>query len=149
MAMDAGLSEVGIPESQIIRMEGERLDAGGYERQVKSLIPDAVFDLIMLGMGDDGHTASLFPGTEALKEKERLVVVNSVPQKQCERLTFTYPLIERARLVVLYVLGGGKAEMLSRILEKREEFPAGRIATEHLVWLLDEAAAAELKQKQN
>ncbi len=91
-----------------------------YEKVVSELVPARpddprhlpAFDLILLGMGGDGHTASLFPHTAALAETERLVVANVVPQLNTTRLTFTYPLINAARRVLFLVSGAGKADVL-------------------------------------
>lgn len=101
-----------------------------YEETLRSALPrnDAgipVFDLVLLGMGADGHTASLFPGTAALEERDRLVVVNEVPQLDTRRITLTYPVIEAARRRWFLVAGPDKAEPLARVLEG--EFPAGRV----------------------
>ena len=73
--------------------------------------------LSLLGMGADGHTASLFPGTDALAERKRWVVANEVPQLETSRMTLTYPLINAARDIVFLVTGEAKAEMLARVIE--------------------------------
>lgn len=108
-----------------------------------------VFDLVLLGMGDDGHTASLFPGTEAIHETRRLVVSHHVEKLDATRLTFTPPLINAARKVAFLVGGAGKADMLAKVLEGPidvDAMPAQVIRpTEgHLTWIVDEAAAARL-----
>ncbi len=108
------------------------------------------FDVILLGLGDDGHAASLFPGTPALSEQARLVVSNQAPQGARQRLTFTVPLINQAHAVVFLVSGRSKAPALKAVLEDRtadrEKFPAKLIRPEQgrLIWFLDHAAAAEL-----
>jgi 6-phosphogluconolactonase len=102
------------------------------------------FDLILLGMGDDGHTASLFPGTEALGISDRLVTANFVPQKDMWRVTFTYPLINAAHCVMFLVAGADKADMVSRVLSG-SDLPAAHVRPRgELIWVLDRAAAAEL-----
>lgn len=104
------------------------------------------FDLILLGLGPDGHTASLFPGTAALHELDALVVPNHVPKFESWRITFTYTLINAARVVAFLVEGAGKAEMVQRVLAGDPHLPASRVQPNggKLVWLLDQAAAAEL-----
>lgn len=107
------------------------------------------FDLVLLGMGDDGHTASLFPGTEALHETAALVVANRVPKLDAVRLTFTAPLLNNAREVVFLIGGAGKAEMLAAVLdgpERPTDLPSQMIrpAAGRLTWLVDQAAAAKL-----
>lgn len=128
--------------------------ADRYESLVRSLVGgDAhpVFDLILLGMGDDGHTASLFPGTDALHETERLVVSNFVPKLDTTRLTFTPPLINAAREVAFLAAGGGKADRLVDVLEGPIDVvqlpsqvvrPAGGP-----LWLVDQSAAAKLAKR--
>jgi 6-phosphogluconolactonase len=156
------LSRVGIPEAQVHRMQGERSDleraAKDYEAAISeafSLPPGPVlprFDLVMLGMGDDGHTASLFPGTRALEETRDWVVANDVPQKATRRLTLTAPVLNAARCVMFAVEGGDKAEPLARVLEGPPDprhFPSQLIAPMEgeLLWLVDEAAAARLSAR--
>lgn len=106
------------------------------------------FDLILLGMGSDGHTASLFPGTAALNETERLAVSNFVPKLNVWRYTLTFPVINNASRIILLVSGSDKAATLRNVIrgERRiEELPAQGIAPHHgeLLWIVD-AAAAEL-----
>lgn len=108
-----------------------------------------VFDLLLLGMGDDGHTASLFPHTAALQEREKIVVANVVPQLGTERVTFTYPLIAAAREVLVLVGGAAKADTLARVLEgppDPETLPSQQIRVDQgsLTWLVDRAATAAL-----
>ena len=124
-----------------------------YEQTIRRVVPIKegvpVFDLIFLGMGDDGHTASLFPGTSALRETDRLVVANPVPKLDTTRLTFTPPLLNAAARVTFLVGGAGKAEMLHKVLDGPvdiESMPSQivRPATGSLVWIVDEAAAVQL-----
>lgn len=122
MARTALLDHVGIPDSQVHRMRGEgipRAAAKEYESAVKDVLQSVApsFDLILLGLGDDGHTASLFPGTEALREQDRLVVDNWVPDLQVHRITFTLPLINAARVVAFLDADETKAEVLRQVLE--------------------------------
>ncbi len=103
-------------------------------------------DVVLLGMGDDGHTASLFPGTEALAVDRPGYVANWVPRFDTWRLTATVPLLQRARTVVFLVAGGSKAGVLRRILVDDEPLPAGVVSAgaADVTWLLDRDAAAEL-----
>lgn len=126
--------------------------AAAMERTLRSLQPDTnvpVFDLILLGMGDDGHTASLFPGTAAVHESKRLVVSHQVEKLNATRLTFTPALINAALKVAFLVGGEGKAEMLTKVLEGPIDIDtmpsqAIRPSNGHLTWIVDEAAAAKL-----
>lgn len=117
--------------------------AAHYEATVRS-IHEQPPDLILLGMGDDGHTASLFPGTAALDEKSRWIVANYVPQQGEMRLTATYPLLFRARTVMFLVAGGKKAEAVRASFEGKT--PAGRVGESEgrVIWHLDAAAASLL-----
>lgn len=107
------------------------------------------FDLVLLGMGDDGHTASLFPGTAAIHETEAFVVAHHVPTVGAVRLTLTPPVLNAGREVIFLVAGGGKAETLAAVLEgpeKVNELPSQiiRPTDGRLTWLVDRAAAARL-----
>src|SRR5690606_1057639 len=98
--------------------------------------PCFVHDLILLGMGDDGHTASLFPGTAALAERGRWVVANEVPQLATWRITFTYPLIAAAREVLFLVNGAGKHARAREVLAGAPEFPASAVTAGRVHWLV-------------
>ena len=118
--------------------------AAHYEAELRSLHPpDHPPDVILLGMGDDGHCASLFPGTEALSVTDRWYVGNYVPQLDAWRLTSTYSFLERARQIVFMVGGSSKAEALARVA-KGEDLPTTRVANgpAPVTFLLDRAAAA-------
>jgi len=136
MAMDAGLKSLSIPQNQIFRMEGE-LDPKEAALRYEAILPQH-FDLIMLGMGDDGHTASLFPGTAALEENSRKVVANYIPQKNSWRLTLTFKCLADNNPVVFYVLGPGKADMVKKVFNSGD-YPASRV--ENALWILDAEAA--------
>ena len=101
------------------------------------------FDLIWLGMGPDGHTASLFPGSEALDETERWVVANWAPRPQAWRMTLTFPVLNAARAVIFAVEGANKADAIRRIREGGSGLPAERVAGDHVEWIIDAAAAGE------
>ncbi|CAN5789410.1 6-phosphogluconolactonase [soil metagenome] len=124
--------------------------AAHYEAALRSIHPDGGSELILLGMGDDGHTASLFPGTEALEaDPRRWYVENYVPQAGAERLTATYSFLHQAHEIAFLVSGGDKASALREVLEPVEGTtppPAARVMDGHaeVTWLVDEAAAAEL-----
>jgi 6-phosphogluconolactonase len=94
--------------------------------------------LILLGMGDDGHTASLFPGTPALEETQRRVVANFVPKFDQWRLTFTYKLINAARHVCFLANASKNAELIERVIEGDEQFPAARVRPDdgRVTWIL-------------
>lgn len=118
--------------------------ADAYQLKVGDLGP---FDLVHLGLGADGHTASLFPGSDALDSGQgRLVVLNSDPsgRNPHDRMTLTIKAINRARLVIVTVEGEGKAEALRR-LEAGEDLPPAQLDPEKLVWLIDPAAAQGLE----
>jgi len=158
MAQEALLSRVPVPASSVFRVPAEKADAGdaalAYERilrQFFSLQPGEIprFDLILLGLGPDGHTASLFPETAAVEEKSRLVVANWVEKLKTHRITFTLPVLNAARCVAFLVSGSEKASALHEVLESDasgEKYPAKlvRPAEGKLIWLLDRAAASEL-----
>jgi 6-phosphogluconolactonase len=101
------------------------------------------FDLIWLGMGPDGHTASLFPGTLALEEDERWVVANWVPRLDAWRMTITFPVLNAARDVVFAVTGADKADALRAIRAGGSGLPSERVSGDRVEWLLDTAAAGE------
>ncbi len=153
MAIDAGLGNVGIPIGQIHRMQAEtdiEKNAELYEKTIREEMQNGCFDLIMLGMGEDGHTASLFPGTLGLQENKKLVVANHIPQKNTWRMTFTYPCIHSAKHIVIYVLGASKKEMVKKVLSSSDaHFPIQMIGTrEHkALWICDGAAASSLTEK--
>jgi len=145
MAMDAGFSSLPIPESQIFRMEAEKdveHHAHHYESLIKSNIPDGKFDFVMLGMGEDGHTASLFPHTHGLHSDGKWVVGNFIPEKDVWRMTLTYECINRARNIVIYVLGTSKAPMVKQVFTGNydpDQYPIQKVGTPEskALWVLD------------
>lgn len=157
MTRDALLDRVPIAIENVHRMEGElkpELAAARYEQLLRrefELQPDELprFDLVALGMGEDGHTASLFPGTAALAETGRLAVANHIAQKDAWRLTLAWPVLNRARQVFFLIAGAAKAEIIREVfLGERapERLPSQLIWPESglLTLVLDRAAAAQL-----
>jgi 6-phosphogluconolactonase len=121
-----------------LRHAGETIDAAAanYDELVRGF---QTIDLVHLGLGPDGHTASLFPASPSLDEQERLVIPAGDDEHPHPRLTFTYPAIERARLVVFTVAGDDKRDPLRRI-RAGEDLPAARVRAERVLWLVDAAA---------
>jgi 6-phosphogluconolactonase len=155
------ISHVPMPVSNIHRLRGEdpspERAAADYERELRSffaLAPGELprFDLVFLGLGGDGHTASLFPRTTALDERARLVVANRVDSLATWRLTLTLPVLDHAACVVFLVSGKGKAEILGRVLDGPDDPPAfpAQMVRPHpgeLLWLVDTAAATGLRSR--
>ena len=108
------------------------------------------FDLIFLGSGPDGHTASLFPGTSALNETQRLVVANWVPKFNTDRITFTFPVLNAAACVIFLMSGADKAPILHEVLENSgADLPSQKVrpANGKLIWMVDEPAASGLSRR--
>ncbi|RNC67950.1 MAG: 6-phosphogluconolactonase [Desulfuromonadales bacterium] len=156
MARLALLDRVPIPPEQIHPVAGARPPrqaAEEYEALLRAFFATAPprFDLIFLGLGDDGHTASLFPGSAALEERERWTAVTQRPGDAIHRVTLTAPLINQAALVAFLVAGGGKAAVLSELLETPpgpDLLPARLIrpVKGELLWFVDREAASLLVQ---
>jgi 6-phosphogluconolactonase len=125
-------------------------NAKDYEEKIRHYLGHHLFDLVMLGLGEDGHTASLFPGTKALGIEDRLVVPNYVEEKKTWRMTFTFPCINQSAKVALYALGASKKEIVPKVLKAavQSPYPSSRIGTaEHpALWVLDEAAACQISK---
>jgi 6-phosphogluconolactonase len=148
MAWETLLAPARVPEKSILRMRGEidpQIAAQEYEDQLDLIArqhnePIYRHDLILLGLGDDGHTASLFPGTAALEEKIRRVVANFVPKFSGWRLTFTLPLINQARHILFLVGAAKKPRLIERVLEGDREFPAARVdpSAGDVTWMIGE-----------
>lgn len=160
MANETLLSRVPVPSANIFRVPAENPDASAaaksYEQTLYSFfaVKDGEFprfDLILLGMGPDGHTASLFPNTPALQEKSRWFVANWVEKLHTHRLTLTVPVLNAARRVIFLVSGTDKAAALREVLEggaAAEKFPSKLVQPSQgdLLWLVDRAAASELSR---
>lgn len=141
MARIAWFDPARVPAASILRMEGESDPAAAaakYENELLARSNPYVHDLVLLGMGDDGHTASLFPGTEALRITDRLVVANYVPKFSSHRLTFTYPLLNAARHVCFLVSSPGKEAILKEIFAGNSNYPSAAVAPAdgRVTWLL-------------
>ncbi len=126
--------------ARVHRMCGESCDAAGYEEELRAVFGNGMpaFDLVLLGIGADGHTASLFPGDPALEETQRLVAKVTRPDHQ--RMTLTLPVLSASTLVVFLVSGAEKREALRRVLAG-EDLPAARVAAQRVVIIADAAAA--------
>src|SRR5437762_3747737 len=137
-----------VPEKSIMRMRGEidpQIAAQEYEDQLNAIAtergePIYQHDLILLGLGDDGHTASLFPGTAALDEMTRRVVANFVPKLNAWRLTFTFPLINHARHILFLVGASKNPQLVERIFSGDRQFPAARVhpSAGEVTWIMGE-----------
>lgn len=158
MTRDAMLSAAPVPPDQILRIKGEypdaeqaaqeyELDIQAYFQLKEGAFPR--FDLVLLGMGEEGHTLSLFPGTEALRETKRIVTSNRVEKLSSERITMTAPAVNNAVEIIFMVTGAEKAPSLRAVLggpHNPEQFPAQLIRPINgsLLWLVDSAAGALL-----
>lgn len=144
MAKESLLSRVSIPSAQVHRPAAEDRDHSAAAKAYAAILP-AEFDVVMLGIGEDGHTASLFPGSAAIEEKTELYVPVIGPKPPPERLTVTPPVLERAHSLVMLAVGGGKAEAVQRALEGAWDPGAtpSQLARRG-TWFLDPAAAALL-----
>jgi 6-phosphogluconolactonase len=159
MAYEALLSKVPVRLQNVFRIHSEVRDADAvavaYEQDLKTffnLRPNEFprFDLVLLGLGTDGHTASLFPETTALHEKDRLVVANWVDKFNAHRFTLTLPVLNKSACVMFLVSGQEKSEILREVLENPDaDLPAQKVrpAEGRLLWLVDRAAASELSQR--
>lgn len=160
MAQRELFQPLNLSHDHVHRMKGEYPDpavaAAEYEQTLRDVTicpAPAVprIDLVLLGLGDDGHTASLFPGTAALQEQSKLVTVGQAPTGIRHRLTLTLGVLNRAAVVLFIVTGAGKAEMVRRVIESEagRSLPAARVSPEsgRLVWILDQAAAEHLTMK--
>jgi 6-phosphogluconolactonase len=160
MTEETLLAWVPLPPENVHRMEGElepAVAAARYETVLRNTfrlegaeLPS--FDLLLLGMGNDGHTASLFPHTEAIDAMGALVVANEVPQLNTHRITLTWPVINQAKEVVFLIEGASKADVLHEVIfgpRDPERLPSQLIkpASGTLVFLLDEAAAAKIPRE--
>ena len=150
MTNEAMLSKVGVPQENIHRVMTESSNpekvAEEYSRDIRSFFkPQNLprFDLILLGVGTDGHTASLFPETNAVTETQKLVAAIWVKKLESFRITMTLPVLNNAKSVVFLVSGSDKARIVDEVLDKKADYPARKVQPNagELVWMMDEAAA--------
>jgi len=149
MAWETLFAPAAVPENSILRMRGEidpQVAAQEYQDQLDLMAtqqgePIYRHDLILLGLGDDGHTASLFPGTVALDEMTRQVVANFVPKLDVWRLTFTFPLINQARHICFLIGAAKNARLIERVMEGDSQFPASRVnpSAGDVTWIIEES----------
>jgi len=137
-ARHAFLDNVRPHEIHSMREAGPTIEdaAAHYDELLRRL---GAIDFVHLGLGEDGHTCSLFPGSPSLEEHEKLVIPTGDDKHPHPRLTFTYPALEMARLVVFTVAGAGKREAFARV-QAGEDVPAAHVRAERIVWLADKAA---------
>ena len=159
MAEETMLSKIPVAAGNVFRFAAENPDAAAvaeaYEQTLRKFFALQAgefprFDLILLGMGPDGHTASLFPNTAGLQEKSRLVIANWVEKLKTSRLSLTLPVLNAAACVTFLVSGTDKAPALHAVLEgdaPGEQYPSKLVRPKDgkLIWLIDRAAASELK----
>lgn len=156
MVFESLLSKVPVPSQNIFRIHAETPDAElaarSYEQDLRKFFSLKAgefprFDLILLGLGPEGHTASLFPDSPALLDSRHLVVANWIEKLKTERITLTLPVLKSARFVMFLVSGEGKAEIVREIFENpKADLPARLVKPEsgRLLWMLDRAAAGKL-----
>ncbi|MES1223014.1 MAG: 6-phosphogluconolactonase [Bacteroidota bacterium] len=159
MAFDTLLNHVPVPAEQIHVMKTTRIipevAAGEYEKILRKYFPptvpaSATFDLVLLGMGDDGHTLSLFPGTHTMHEEEKWVTSLFLKEQDMFRITLTAPVVNQSACVAFLVSGAGKAIALQHVIEgdyRPDQYPAQVIkpVNGELHWFVDKAAAANLE----
>ena len=150
MANEAMLSHVPVSRDDVHRVMSENPDAAeaaeDYEQTVLRIVPGkpSRFDLILLGVGTDGHTASIFSGSEVLHETKRLVAAPWVEKLKSYRITMTLPVINKAASVVFLVSGAEKAEIVKEMAQGPKRYPAQEVRPAELRWLLDREAASKL-----
>jgi 6-phosphogluconolactonase len=152
MAYELLLSRVPVAEHNVHRIKSENPNAAEaakeYEEEILTFVPGSPpqLDLILLGLGNDGHTASIFPGSDVLHESQRLVAASYVDKLKSYRITMTLPLINNAASIVFLVSGVEKAEIVKEVIQGTKRYPAQEIRPTNgeLVWLLDREAASKL-----
>jgi 6-phosphogluconolactonase len=151
-AMNGGLGALPIPSHQIFRMVAEKdreREATIYEETIRDLLGNRLFDLVMLGMGEDGHVASLFPTSDALHETSRLVVPVFLPQKNVWRMTCTFPCLDQSAQCCVCVFGASKGKRVAQVLAAPlvSSWPASRVGVwEHkALWILDDGSGKYLQ----
>ncbi|MDZ4723127.1 MAG: 6-phosphogluconolactonase [candidate division Zixibacteria bacterium] len=159
-AKDYLFKPLGIPEGIIHRVKGDAADLDLEAKRYAALIrenhaiaPDSVpsVDLTLLGMGDDGHTASLFPDYDFESPENEIIVAPWVTSKNSQRVSFSLPLINASKCVLLLVTGKDKANIVKAVFDEKDDarrFPVSRVNARRVVWMLDSAAASLLNQSQ-
>ncbi|MFQ5605451.1 MAG: 6-phosphogluconolactonase [bacterium] len=157
MVKESLLDQIEIPPANVHRMRGEiepEQAALEYEQVLLEQFNESPprFDLILLGLGEDGHTASLFPGAKAIDEKNKLVTSVFVSRLDTNRITLTLPVLNAARTVIFLVAGSSKSEIVQRVLNldgPSKQLPASLVlpVPGNLMWMLDNSAAALLFEK--
>jgi 6-phosphogluconolactonase len=154
LAFDAFLSLVPLPAANIHRIKGEEgpvAAAQSYEEDLRNFfigtgVPE--FDLIILGAGEDGHTASLFPGSPALRETSRFAIAVHLEQPKRDRVTITLPVLNHAAQVLFLASGRAKADIISEVIDRNnaKRYPAGLVRPVHgeVTWFIDREAAEKL-----
>ncbi|HSL56153.1 MAG TPA: 6-phosphogluconolactonase, partial [Pyrinomonadaceae bacterium] len=153
-AHEALLSHVPVTVNNVHRIHGENPNAADaaneYEQTIIQVTEQTLprLDLIFLGLGTDGHTASIFPGSEVLHETERLVAAPYVEKFNTHRITMTLPLLNNGASVVFLVSGADKAEIVREVLEGDNKYPAQAVKPTNgeLIWMLDKDAASSLQK---
>ena len=157
MVKEALLDHIDLPPENIHRIPGEKppdIAAQEYEQEVRKFVPDAGgiprFDITLSGIGDDGHTASLFPGTPVLEEQKKLVASVYVPDLKSWRITLTFPVINNSKAILFLVKGASKAWIIGQVLNRESSgnrYPVQKINPKDgkKIWFLDKEAAAMLE----
>jgi 6-phosphogluconolactonase len=159
MVNESLLKKISIRSENVFRVKAENADAAAAAADYNTELirffglkqkQSPRFDLIFLGLGPDGHTASLFPGSEGLKEMSKLVISNWVEKFKTYRISFTYPVLDNAAEVIFLASGPDKADMVKQVLEGDNQPPLPaqqvRLKDGELIWMLDQAAASKLKR---
>jgi 6-phosphogluconolactonase len=152
MAHEAMLSRVAVPESNVHRIRSENSNAAEaaqeYEATLLQVTKQSLprLDLILLGLGADGHTASIFPGSEVLNETKQLIAAPWVPKLNTYRITMTLPLLNNSASVLFLVSGAEKAAIVKEVLEGPKKYPAQFVQPTNgdLLWMLDKEAASQI-----
>lgn len=143
-------SLLSVVHTDALRVHGEASSAvraaEAYEAEIERAVPEHVFDVVLLGLGGDGHTASLFPGSPALRERERLVVATASPRGEL-RVSFALSLLAAARCALFLVAGEAKAEALAAVFRGDPESPANKVRSARRLWFVDQAAARLLERE--
>jgi 6-phosphogluconolactonase len=154
MTMQAGFDKLPLKKENIHRMQAEKdLEKASleYEEIMRSQLHKGRFDLIILGMGEDGHTASLFPFTHGLHATGRQVIGNFVPKLNTWRMTLTYEAINAGRHIAFYIMGSGKADTLLQVITgpyDPDKYPSQKIGTSNskALWILDDGASQDIRK---